>query len=36
MDRRCLSVFGVLALVLLATLAAAAPATIVLAVDGMT
>jgi hypothetical protein len=36
MDRRALIVFALLALLLLATLAPAAPTTVVLAVDGMT
>ena len=36
MDRRRLTAFGILALVLAATLAAAAPTTVVLAVEGMT
>jgi hypothetical protein len=36
MDRRALTVFALLALLLLATLAPAASTTVVLAVDGMT
>ncbi len=36
MDQRRLTLFGTVAVVLLATMTAAAPTTVVLAVDGMT
>jgi hypothetical protein len=36
MNRRWLTLFGIVALMLLATVTAAAPTTVVLAVEGMT